>query len=84
MTCRQSAILVSRELDAKLPLLSRASLGFHIVMCSSCRRYRRQIGAIEVAVGSYLSRAEANPPSLPTTSKESMKALLNRHLDELP
>ena len=80
MTCRRAAELISRELDASLPLPRRAGLGFHTLLCGACRRFRHQLGAIDGAVADALAR----PPAavLPQTSKDHLRAVIATHLDE--
>jgi len=38
---------MSESLDRQLPWKARMGLRFHVMMCSACRRYRRQILGIE-------------------------------------
>ena len=44
--CDAASELASRELDERLPRLERAALWCHLLVCHSCRRFRRQIGLI--------------------------------------
>ena len=83
MTCRRAAELISRELDTDLLLHQRAGLGFHTLLCGACRRFRRQLGAVDEAVGEFFVTADAGTPdaTLPPASKEHLKALIIDHLD---
>ncbi len=82
ITCRSSAELFSRELDTELPFRQRVGLEIHLLVCSGCRRYRRQLSTVENAVREFL----AAPPSdrdaaLSAASKDNLKALLRGLLD---
>ena len=44
--CDEASALSSRELDEALPRLERVALWCHLMVCRSCREYRRQIGLI--------------------------------------
>jgi predicted anti-sigma-YlaC factor YlaD len=48
--CDAASALASRELDEALPRLERVALRCHLILCRSCRRYRRQIGLIRQVV----------------------------------
>ena len=82
MTCRRAAELISEELDAGLPLHRRAGLGFHALVCGACRRYRRQVGAVEEAVAEFFATAKSAPAAapLPPAAKEHLKAVINERL----
>ena len=83
ITCRRAAELISGEQDAKLPLHQRAGLGFHTLLCAACRRYRRQLGAVEEAVEKLFAGTRTGNPdaALSVSSKEHLKAVINCHLD---
>lgn len=48
--CDAASALASRELDESLPRLERVALWCHLLVCRSCRRFRRQIGLIRQIV----------------------------------
>jgi hypothetical protein len=50
LRCEDASALASRELDEPLSRLERAALRCHLMLCRSCRRYRRQIGLIRQVV----------------------------------
>jgi hypothetical protein len=83
MTCRRAAELISEDLDTNLPPHQRAGLGFHTLLCGACRRYRRQLGAVEEAVAEFFASAGSGNPAatLPPSSKEHLKAVIGGHLD---
>jgi hypothetical protein len=42
-SCKHAARLVSESMDRPLSRRERFSLGFHLLVCGLCRRYRRQL-----------------------------------------
>lgn len=86
ITCRRAAELISGEQDAGLPLLQRAGLGFHTLLCRDCRRYRSQLGAVEGAAAAFFagSRTGHRDATLSRESKEHLKAMINSRLDGEP
>ncbi len=83
ITCRRAAVLISEELDYDLSLHLRAGLAFHVLVCMSCRRYRRQLGVMDEAVEEYFASARAVNPgeTMPPSSKEQLKAIIVYQLD---
>jgi hypothetical protein len=43
MNCEQATRAISRSVDHRLPIHLRVGLGVHILFCSLCRRFRRQL-----------------------------------------
>ena len=41
--CRKSSDKLSQSMDDRLPLGQRMALRIHLMMCSVCRRYKRQL-----------------------------------------
>jgi hypothetical protein len=83
MTCRRAAVLISWELDTDLPLHRRAGLGFHTLLCGACRRFRRQLGAVDEAVGEFVADPRAgNPAALPDETKDHLRAVIAAHLED--
>ena len=48
--CDAASLLSSRELDESLPRLDQWALLCHVLVCKSCRRFRRQLRVIRQAV----------------------------------
>ena len=46
LSCRGSAELVSKGMDAKLSLPERLGLALHLRMCAHCATYRRQLAQL--------------------------------------
>ena len=83
ITCRRAAELISAELDADLPLHPRGGLGFHTVVCTACRRYQVQIGAVDEAVAELFASTKPihTTQTLPIASKDQLKSVIKEHLD---
>lgn len=63
-TCREMSGLSSRSQDGPLPLFQRIGFRFHLMMCSLCRRYRKQLR--------WLSKAADRPAAAsPVSSRLS-------------
>ncbi len=83
ISCRRAAELISKELDTDLSFQQRVRLGFHTIVCSGCRRFRRQLKVIDVAVTEFfeISSDENSETSLSADSKQRLKAIVDSHLD---
>ncbi|HEX3316356.1 MAG TPA: hypothetical protein VHR72_15765 [Gemmataceae bacterium] len=49
-SCKYAALLISRSLETPLTWRERLSLRVHLAICGMCRRFRRQIDAIQQAM----------------------------------
>ena len=49
LSCRKAAERLSQSLDTPLPTIDRIALGSHMVICSSCRKFRRQFLSLHSA-----------------------------------
>jgi len=70
LSCERVTELCSQELERRLRLPERAGLTTHLLMCSGCRNFRRQMRVLrEVARGYAVGRASAegtnDPPAGP-------------------
>lgn len=43
LNCKQAAALMSQGMDKELGMLQRMSLRFHLMMCSGCRNFNKQM-----------------------------------------
>lgn len=68
ISCREAARLASESLDHKLPLNKWLALKLHLMMCSLCRSFVKQIEFVHEAARQY---AEIEP-SLPCPSEVSL------------
>lgn len=72
MSCQDVAAIVRDHADGRLP--GRAGLGvrFHLLMCSACRRYLRQLrAALAVA---RAQPAEPPPPAVEDAALAAFRA----------
>lgn len=53
MNCQQATRLLSDAQERKLSLNDRAALKFHIMMCSGCRNFGKQLGTLRDIANGY-------------------------------
>ena len=53
LNCREVTELCSRELEEPLRLAERIGLRTHLLMCSGCSNFRRQMSALRNAAHAY-------------------------------
>jgi len=59
-SCKEAAKATAEALEHDLPPYRRFALGFHLLICSACRRYRRQVIGLNRLVRRYVR--ESNQP----------------------
>lgn len=59
ITCRKATELVSESMHRRLSPYEKLKLRLHLMICSACRRYRRQVLAIRDAMASRPDEADA-------------------------
>lgn len=60
LSCKEVSRLISESLDRDLPFRQRLSLRMHLLMCSLCSRFRRQVLFVQRAARSFAQAAEAD------------------------
>ncbi len=77
LPCDGMSRLTSESLDRPLTRMEAVALRSHLVYCSACRRYLRQIRTLSAAMRRLIPRLEsADPlpgPSLPDDVRERIK-----------
>ena len=71
--CDTATAFSSQELDEALPRLEHVALWCHLMVCRSCRHYRRQIGLIRQVVrrrDQLLVEGEPNGNILSTEARD--------------
>lgn len=68
LNCRQATELCSLEMEQPLPLRERVGLHTHLMMCSGCSNFRRQLSALRQAAQAY-ARGEAASAGLDPPGK---------------
>ncbi|HEY2158191.1 MAG TPA: zf-HC2 domain-containing protein [Isosphaeraceae bacterium] len=80
LPCREASRLASESLDRDLGAIDRLALRSHLLCCSACRRYRRQIGLLRDAMRRLAARAEADDdlpgPPLPDDVRNRIERTL--------
>lgn len=74
LTCQQATQLLSEKLDRKLKVNEITALNFHIMICTSCRRFGSQIKILSQTSKLY---AQQNTPK-----KNAAEHKNNDELDE--
>lgn len=76
-SCRDASQLQSESLDRSLPFFKRAGLGLHLLVCSWCRRYGKQIRLMKGAVHEHADAIHnAESEALSDEAKERIKKSL--------
>lgn len=55
LNCKEVTELCSQEMERGLQLQERMSLRMHLMMCSGCSNFRKQMRALRVAMQHYAS-----------------------------
>ncbi len=80
--CREISKLVSESMDRELPLYQRMQVRIHLMMCSLCVRFARQMRLLRRAIHEHPERLapdEAAPEArLSEDARERIKASLRR------
>lgn len=63
LNCKEVTELCSQELERPLRLRERVSLGTHLMMCSGCTNFRKQLKTIRQAMQAYADgKASSSEP----------------------
>jgi len=54
MNCRHATRLLSEAQDRKLSLNERAALKLHVMICSACRNFGKQMGELRKFTRAYV------------------------------
>ncbi|MGD9720926.1 MAG: hypothetical protein AB7O59_23535 [Pirellulales bacterium] len=74
MPCGDAAELVSRNCDVSLEWPDRLALYSHLLLCTPCRRLRRQLTFLTAAMRHWATRDET---AIPPLSLEVRERILN-------
>jgi hypothetical protein len=78
-TCPEVVRILSLGMEKELPLLTRAKLRVHFLMCSFCQRYMEQLKYMRHVAREFPEKiGEISDATLPITAKERMKAALRQ------
>ena len=56
MNCKQATQLMSQSQDRKLSLPERTKLRLHLLICSGCANYNKQMDFLRKAMGRFRER----------------------------
>jgi predicted anti-sigma-YlaC factor YlaD len=77
LPCREMTHLASESLDRDLDPLERVILKAHLLYCSGCRRFLKQIALVRLAASQLAMRTEADlhvpGPDIPTEACDRIK-----------
>jgi hypothetical protein len=80
LPCQGMARLASETLDRKLIPRERMALRLHLLYCTACRRYERQLRLLQLAMSRLARRLETDQPlpgpALPDEVRERIKRAL--------
>lgn len=65
LNCKEVTEMCSHEMERKLLLQERVSLRMHLMMCSGCANFRRQMQAMRIAMQRYASGAAVSTSDAP-------------------
>jgi len=76
LSCREAVRLISEGMDRPLPVWKRIGLRVHVLICTLCERYRRQLLFIRNAVRRHPDKLEGqDQPAAPSLSPEARERL---------
>lgn len=79
--CKRAAELISLSQDTPLTRRQRLALAIHLLSCSLCRRFRRQMSLLQRA-GRTLSEPGDDAAGLPAEARERIKRALRGQAPE--
>jgi len=76
LSCRDVTQLISRSMDASLPVGERIGVRIHLLMCRFCARYEKQLLLIRETVRSIIAAADTpEGPIAEALSEEARKRI---------
>lgn len=58
LSCKEVSLLLSQAQERRLGLRERLALKLHLMLCSGCARFSRQLVFLRTAVRRYLERED--------------------------
>lgn len=80
ISCKEATQMISRSMDLPLPMGKRILLKIHLIYCSICARYSRQLGLLRKILVRYRERQESNDDVLSVDTKKNMQDLIDKEL----
>jgi hypothetical protein len=69
LNCKEITELCSQEMERSLGLGERMSLATHLLMCSGCTNFRKQMKALRLVARTYAEGGAAPPPRTDESSQ---------------
>ena len=84
LSCEETSRLVSESMDRALPLNKRIAVRMHLLMCTSCARFRKQLLVMRLAARKIQDELgdTLTGPSLDPESRQRMKKTIRLSLEE--
>jgi hypothetical protein len=82
LPCEGMSRLASESLDRDLGRLESLALWSHLLYCSGCRRFQRQIEVLRCAARRLAKRVEVEDASLGTGLPDELRERIKRALKE--
>ena len=76
LTCRAATERLSRSFDAPLPTLDRLALGAHLMICSSCRQFRKQFREVHEMSKSAMALSNSSTDEIPMREEVKQRIVL--------
>lgn len=80
LSCKEITALVSESMDRRLPFGQRLAVRLHLMICSFCSRYRRQLLAVCAFVGRYVEEMESSKGLNPFSLSEEARSRIRQAL----
>ena len=85
ISCKEAAELTSRRLDEPLSFQNRMALRFHVLMCSLCRTFAKQLAMIrhlsqvagDFGPNSVIAAGNGMQKTLPPATKARLKGAIS-------
>ena len=84
--CREVSLRVSRAMDDRLPVGQRLAVRMHLLMCSLCRRYQKQLALMRQMLRRMPAEDRTGAPlfTLSADAKHRLRLSLSRQEVEPP
>lgn len=82
LNCKQISELASRALDEKLTLRQRMSLRMHLLLCSMCRGFARNLRRIQDACSQERSRLSDDSANAETSISPEARDRLRKNIEK--
>jgi predicted anti-sigma-YlaC factor YlaD len=85
LTCQDMTHLASESLDRDLGRLERFVLRAHLLYCSACRRFLKQLALVHLAARKLVTQPESDlpvpvpGPDLPAEARDRIKRALKKN-----